>query len=407
MAGGLPPQLLLFYVVSTIYVSGVFIIFLLFNLYLLDLGFNEQKIGLISGTLAAGSILGNLPAGWLAQRIGLRNTILACFVGVAATTALRLSAVSLAMQIGSSALSGAVLAMWAVCAPAAVGQLADDRIRPRAFSILFASGIGAGILSGMIGGILPGGLARIWPTASAADLKRAAILLASAVVLGAIVPAVRLRELGARVRRRAIYPRSSVLWRFFAALAVWSLATGAFAPLAGVYFSQHLHLRVEEVGSIFSGSQMSQVAAILVAPIVLRRLGLVKGIASMQIATALSLAVLSTLTSPWQAALMYGVFTAFQWMSEPGFYSLLMDKVKEEEREGASALMALVTSSCQALSVSASGIVVRHCGYALALKAIAGMALTASLVLVWLIQPAAPVGNDLPGPASGAAIISD
>ena len=61
-----------FFTVAFFFDFGFSVYFFLFNLYLLDIHFNERTIGLIGGALTLGSAIGTLPAGWLARKTGLR-----------------------------------------------------------------------------------------------------------------------------------------------------------------------------------------------------------------------------------------------------------------------------------------------------------------------------------------------
>lgn len=70
--------------------------------------------------------------------------------------------------------------------------------------------------------------------------------------------------------------------------------TGAFSPFYNAYFSQHFHMPVQKIGLVLSSSQLSQVGAILLAPLIFRRFGLVTGIVYTQIATALALGWLAS-----------------------------------------------------------------------------------------------------------------
>jgi hypothetical protein len=68
---------------------GMYIFFLLYNLYLLDRGFKENFLGLVASASAIGGIAGTIPAGLLAQRLGLRKALLLCLTLVSVTFALR------------------------------------------------------------------------------------------------------------------------------------------------------------------------------------------------------------------------------------------------------------------------------------------------------------------------------
>jgi predicted MFS family arabinose efflux permease len=75
------------------------------------------------------------------------------------------------------------------------------------------------------------------------------------------------------------------------------------------------------------------------------------------------------------AVLAYAWYMAFQWMSEPGLNALLMSRVAERERSGASALNYLVAFSAQAVAALAAGRLLAHFGYGVVL---AGSALLAA-----------------------------
>jgi predicted MFS family arabinose efflux permease len=164
-------------------------------------------------------------------------------------------------------------------------------------------------------------------------------------------------------------------------LLLWNLATGAFNPFFTVYFSKNLGMPVSQIGAVFSAAQLAQVVALLAAPLVLRRMGAINGLMSMQIATGLALAWLAIGPTGMFAGVLYAVYVAFQYMSEPGMYSLLMERVKPQERSGASALNFLVIFGGQALAASIAGLAVRRFGYPLVLAAAAITAMLAAIAV--------------------------
>ena len=64
----------------------------------------------------------------------------------------------------------------------------------------------------------------------------------------------------------------------------------------------------------------------------------------------------------WAAAAYTG-YMAFQYMSEPGMFTLLMDSVTVGERNGASALNFLVSFGGQAIAASVAGWMLVRFGY--------------------------------------------
>jgi len=128
------------------------------------------------------------------------------------------------------------------------------------------------------------------------------------------------------------------------------------------------------------GAQFAQVIAVLAAPIVLKRLGAISGVMYMQLATAAALGMLTLGPTGVLAGAVYAGYMAFQYMSEPGMYSLLMEGVEAPERSGASALNFLVIFGGQAVAAAAAGVGVRKFGYPIILSVAAVTALIAGVM---------------------------
>jgi hypothetical protein len=161
---------------------------------------------------------------------------------------------------------------------------------------------------------------------------------------------------------------------------VWNLATGSFNPFFNSYFATRFHLSAGRIGLLFSMAQVVQAGAILAAPLVLRRLGPVKGVAATLGAAAVAMAALGVGGGVGTAALAYTGFTVCQYMSEPGLYSLLMGGVAPGERGGAAALHFLVAYGMQAVAAVAAGMGITRFGYPAVLGAAAAVAAASALL---------------------------
>jgi MFS family permease len=304
---------------NSLFNLGMFIYVLLYNLYLFDLGFREDFVGQVTSASTAGTVAGVLPAAVLARRLGLGKLLVGCFAALGAISVLRVLFAGRAPLLGLAFLNGAAFSVFAVSIAPAIARLTTEKARPAGFSISTASSIALGILGGWLGGQLPSWLGG----------KRPAMLAGCALVGLAVWPATRLRIGPAPAEGARLYPRSRFVTQFLIVFAIWNLATGSFNPFFNTYFAGHLHMPVQRIGLIFSGSQLAQVAALMLAPLVLRGLGIVTGTAAMLLATAVALAGLAAGPAGWAAVGMFAAYTAFQWMSEPGMNTLLMDRVRE------------------------------------------------------------------------------
>jgi Uncharacterised nucleotidyltransferase len=364
---------------AVLFNGALFIFYLLYNLYLVDLGFGLGVVGRINAAMRAGSLAGTLPGAWLVHRFGLRGALSGAIGATAAVTLLR-SVVTAEVPLTALAFAGgAVFAVWAVVmAPSIAGAVSENR-RAAAFSFFFAAMFATGIAGNWLAGHLAA-----WVPGRPPHGTQPALLFAGTLAAAALWPALHMKPVPAPAPGSRIYPRSRFLARFLGPFAIWHLATGAFNPFGNVYFS-HLGFPVEQIGSIFSGAQVVQVFAVLCAPLVIRRFGLVKGIVWMMAATALGLGGLAAQMPGAAAVLGYGAYMAFQWMSEPGLNTLLMNQVSERERGGASALNYLVAFGAQAVAAFGAGWLLERFGFGAVLggaSVLAAMAAGAFRVLL-------------------------
>jgi hypothetical protein len=282
-----------------------------------------------------------------------------------------------------------------------IAAVTGERERPLAFSLFFSLGIGVGVLAGLAGSRLPDwfGHLSVLPASLRAD--QLTLVAASCVAAIGVIPCLALRKTDTSHKETPRLFSSSDLKRFLPAVAVWGLVTGSFSPFANVFLAVHLGLPLHSVGTIFSVSQLFQVAAVLCAPILFRRLGVTRGVFAAQIATAACFFLLALCSRPIPASIGYIVLTGAQYMSEPGIYSLLMRIVPEELRAGASASVALVLAVSQLIAAASAGWAFTNLGYPRALGIIALVAVCAGVLFYMMVRP--PAIALIPGSAEGRA----
>jgi predicted MFS family arabinose efflux permease len=370
----------------------------LYNLFLLDLGFHEQTIGVVASALAIGSLAAALPLGTISRRLGAQRTLILCLVLLTVSFATRACLPGYPAQILSSFFAGAAVCGWSVCLFPAVADVVEERQRSTAYSILFATAIASCSVGGLAGALLPdwckslaircAGIA-----ISAVEAKRITLLLSCLVIALAIPPAMRLRSTISHNAVRSGWRLNPFLVRFLMASACWGMAMGLFNPFVTVFFAHYLHFPLLRMGAIFTVTQFAQAATVLVTPYVLRRTGLVQGISLMQLITAAALLLLAMNHGAVQAAVIFTCFRMAMHMSEPGIQTLLMERVTADERTDASALNFMVTYVAQAASAAIAGFVFARFQYRVVLAGIAAFTIVASMLFYRLGRPAQIAGR--------------
>jgi predicted MFS family arabinose efflux permease len=231
-----------------------------------------------------------------------------------------------------------------------------------------------------------------------AEVERLILLCSCGIALIGLVPAQRLRmpskpaeaegERGpGRKNKWLLSGLHPFLLRFLPAMALWSAVMAAFAPFANIFLMRNLHIAITKIGLIFTAVQLVQFSMGLAAPLLFRKLGLMNGIVATQIATALMLGALAGTRNEAVAIGLYMTFSAAQWVSAPGLYSLLMNEVPDAERSTASAMTMFSNALAGSAATATAGVLFTRFGYPPVMLGLAWMAFGASL-LIRLLVPA-------------------
>jgi MFS family permease len=377
---------------------GMLIYVFMFNLYLLDLRFNDRSIGLVNGAMMLGSVAGTLPAGLLARKIGIRPALIFCFVAGPVLCALRALTAGEPWQIGLGFMSGLAMCMWGVCFLPAVARTTTTENRASGFSLICSTAVGTGMLGGIMCGYLPQWLSRAGFAMQPVEVKRLILLVSCGIASLGLFAVLRLRlpppQAGTPLENtsqdrnwRRFWRMDPFLLRFLPAMALWTVVLTSFTPFANVYLSRNLHVPLLRIGLVFSAAQVVQFSVTLMTPMLFRALGLVNGIVVTQLVTAVALGCLAGTQNPQVAVVLYLGFFGMQWMSSPGLYNLLMSRVPEEEQSTASSMTLFCNALVGAGSTAGAGILFARFGYPLVLTGIAVLAVVAAGLFWCLIGP--------------------
>jgi len=387
-----------FFLAAFAFDLGFAIYYFLFNLYLLDLHFNERAIGLVGGALALGSVLGTLPAGFVARKIGVRPLLVVCFIAAPVMGALRAVAVGEPAQVVLAFLCGVAMCLWGVCFLPAIARLTSQENRASAFSLIFSVSIGSSALGGIVCGYLPQWLHTAGFTLTPGEVKRTILLASCAIAATGLFAVLKLHlpspQANATEADSSLWSMGGWRWklhpfllRFLPAMMLWTGVMASFVPFANVYLSRQLNLPIVRIGVIFSLSRVVQLCSGLATPLLFRAIGLVKGIAVTQILTAVALGCLATTQSPRLAMVLYLGFFAMQWMSSPGLYNLLMSGVPDSERSTAAAMTLFCNAVVSAVATALAGTLFSKFGYSRVLIGVAALTGVAAMLFRFFVSP--------------------
>ena len=361
----------------------------LFNLYLVEGGYQEAFIGRVISLNGLGLALAALPAGWLAERWGRRPCLLLGAVLFGTGHLLRATFLIPGAIYAGSLLAGVGQSLTAIAAAPFLTEHSTPRERTHLFSAYFAAELMASVVGSLLGGGMPAGLlalgASLHPTLLAA--YRITLIGGAALDFASVVPILRLSGLVeaplARERAR-LDPREQ---RRLTPIVVNAFLIGAGAglviPFMNLYFKTRFDCSSAQIGVFFSIAQVSTALAMLCGPAVARRIGKLRAATASQL---LSLPFLVTLGAERHLGIAVGAFwlrAMLMQASTPLISAFVMEALPPALRARSTSLNNLVWNLGWATSATLAGVLILKFGYAVPFYVTAALYGSAAL---WLYR---------------------
>ncbi|MDI6897342.1 MFS transporter [Methanocella conradii] len=345
----------------------------IFNLYIIRLGYNEQFLGLIISVTMIATGLFAFPAAQVCGWIGSKKSLLASCIVSTVVSFLLYVMTSREWLLMLSLLSGIFSTVPVIiAAPFMVeNSTAEDRIY--LFSFNFALFVVATVLGMAIGGYLP----QVWSSAFGVDggsaLSYRYTLYASvAVAIASIIPLIFLKEKKkVCVGSPAVGPmlaelaRSRVVKRLVAISCLIGLGAGLIVPFFNVYFSKMLSATPGQIGLIFAMAQASMAVGAMAVPCMVSRIGKVKTVSLTYLLSIPFLVILAITTNLYIAGAAYILRMLFMNMSVPISNSFSMEIVHSEEMASVSSLTSMGSYISIAVSSYVAGVLMSYGFYIL------------------------------------------
>jgi len=352
------------YLVNVIISGAAMGIFrLLFNFYVLSLGYNEALLGKLVTTSSITSLLVALPCGYLADRLGRKPSLI--IAGL--LTSLSFLGMVISPLVGVLYLANIIFGVSQSLAAVTMGPFLMENSGETERTYLFSMGSGLQMASASIGnwigGYLPTIIASsrgIGPTDSMAYAD--SMLIVSLVEAIAILPLVFLRTPRLEASDRSAFTpiqyameHPKRLTKLILPMLITSIGAGLIMPFMNVFYRQ-VHSQPDPViGALFAWGSLAMGIGLLIAPPLADRLGKIQMVVITQ---ALSIPFLILLGfSPWfwLSALAYYVRLALMNMNTPVYQTFVMEHVESSARATVASLLNMSWSFGWAFSPMISG----------------------------------------------------
>jgi len=398
------------------------ILLVLYNLYLVSLGYKTDFIGLVlfAGTIGAG--LAIFPAGVSIDRIGGKIVLIVTTLLFGVVGAAQILFRQPFTLLASGFIAGIITAFYLVVNAPYLTANSTPEERSHLFSLNIVVQLGTMVLGEVLGGALPQELRSVswlmaplppqiqWLLAMQSNVRsyQLALLSAGLIAVPSLIPlfllsddrplshVLRARDEGGRDKsglhwwrgrnKSGPYIRALVRTPFFALLLAWilvGLGAGLFIPYFNVYFVQHLGASPALFGLIDGSANGINALLTLAAPLVAMRLGKINTVVFTRLLSIPLLLIIGFTSVLPLAALIYLFRQGTMDMSMGVFQVYSMEAVPEQRRGVANSSYQAAMQVSWAATTPLGGLLIVHVGYAPVFVCGAVLYLLA-IVLLWL-----------------------
>lgn len=343
----------------------------IFNLYILRLGYKEDLLGLMLSIVFISTGLAAVPAALLCDRIGRKNTLLISILLTSASLLMLYTLTStdwllllrIAYGIGTSfyTIAGSPFLME--------NSTADERMH--LFSVNSALSQVAYIAGSIVGGSMPNLLSKAGIDPAGPMVYRYTLFISLALIAISAIPVLYITETRKRVKpikRFAVLGttiRSQKIQKLIVINGLVGIGAGMIVPFFNVYFHSVLSATTDQIGLIFSAGEVVMIAGLTIIPMMTEKLGKIKTIAITELASIPFLIMLAFTANIYVAAFAYMMRMTLMNMGNPAINNFNMELVTEEQRATVSSLTSMSWFLCMSLSAYLSGIMMADSNYVL------------------------------------------
>jgi len=355
-------RLYLAYVVVNGVAFGIFR--LLFNFYVLSLGYDEALLGRLMTVSSAVSLLCALPAGYVSDRLGRKPSLLvAGLLSLAALVGMVVWRVSngfylmnVVMGLAHS-LSGVTMGPFLV-------ENSGETERTYLFSFSSGSQMMASFVGNWLGGNLPAWLgSAVGAEATSSTAYGLALgVVAAASALGLLPLSLLGRQKTTRQKGEAVlspfeYARRhpALLSKLISPMLITSLGAGLLMPFINIFYRTVHGSADSAIGTLFAWGSLAMGIGLLIAPPLADCYGKITVVVLTQALSIPFLIILGFAPWFWLSAGAYLVRLALMNMSSPVYQAFVMEQAAPEARGTVASLVSMSWNLGWAFSPSVSG----------------------------------------------------
>jgi len=344
---------------------------LLFNFYVLSLGFDEKLLGNLVTTSNLTALIVALPMGYLADYLGRKSSLLISGVIICLTIGMMVVWPFPSILYGMNVLSGAAQSLAAVTMSPFLMENSGEHERAYLFS--FSAGIQmvSASVGSWIGGYLPSWVAGMRSVeAVSSQAYGGSILVVSIALAISVLPLIIIKMPRLNHEERTVFAPFSYaaknprkLTQLILPMLITSFGAGLIMPFMNVFFRLQYHQPDQVIGVLFAWGSLAMGLGLLAAPPLADRFGKIQIVVITQGLSIPFLILLGFSPLFWVSGVAYYIRVALMNMSSPVYQTFVMEQVEPSSRAMVASLVSMSWNFGWAISPTISGILQVRYGF--------------------------------------------
>ncbi len=388
MALGLNRNARLFLAHTILSGLAIALLALLYNLYILSLGFKEDMIGNVTLLACTVSVIAALPLGFVLNQLGYKRAFLFAIVMTAFSMILPLVFPTGAALLVCELFWGIGFTLLIIAGGPFMTENSTAEQRAHLFSLQFVLTTLTAFVGNLLGGELPRWFAGVFRvSAESPQAYQGALAVSAALMLASAIPLFWVRR-AAQKQPSAVRPRLTIHHRARAAklltpYIIGAFGAGMFVPFANVLWRTTQNVSDVTIGNIFALSALVMAVFGMLSPLLARRFGGVRVMVVAQGSAVIGLLAFGSSPIFGIALAGYLMRDVLMNLTRPLYSQFMMDASEPMERAAVSCLATMGFNLAWGVSSWISGVWQTENNLAWVFVASAGFYLASTFALQW------------------------
>ena len=362
-------RLYLIYAIITGIAMGIFR--LLFNFYILSLGYDEKVLGNLVTASSITALIFALPMGYLADLLGRKSSLLISATIISTCVGLMVIWPTTAVLYAMNILSGIAQSLAGVTMSPFLMENSSEHERTYLFSMTSGLQMVSASVGSWIGGYLPTWVAGRLNVEAVSSQAYAGSLLVVAIALAVgIVPLLLIKIPHVAHAEKTVFAPISFaaknpkkLTKLILPMLLTSIGAGLIMPFMNVFFRVQYNQSDQVIGVLFAWGSLAMGLGILAAPPLADRFGKIQVVVITQALSIPFLILLGFAPIFWISAVAYYIRVALMNMSGPVYQTFVMEQVDSSSRAMVASLVSMSWNFGWAISPTISGMLQVRYGF--------------------------------------------